>query len=225
MMRGLVLAAASLVAMSGVAFAADAPVQPNVFQWSGFYAGAHVGGTWLKGNMTAYTPYNSYSGFGVSGLNDGSFAGGVQLGYDHQVGNIVLGVAADATFMDINKSSSDDAPGTLFWRKLNWTATVTPRIGYAFDNIMIYGKGGLALGGFEVGHDQNGTNISSKKTQIGYVLGAGVEYAMARNWTMNLEYDYMNFGNDSIHVNGSPDISIEQGGDVHAVKLGLNYKF
>lgn len=223
-MRKTILAAVSFLAIGGVPFAVEA--SPSVPQgWSGFYAGAHVGGAWLDGDMTAYTPYNGYTGFSVADLSDSGVAGGLQLGYNYQMGNVVFGITVDGSLMNLNKSSTNDAPSTPFWRKLDWTATLAPRLGYSFDDAMVYGKAGLALGGFTVGHNQNGTNIESSSTGTGYVLGAGVEYALAPNWTMDLEYNYMNFGSERINVNGNPDISIERGGDVHAVNLGLNYRF
>lgn len=149
----------------------------------------------------------------------------MQVGYNYQMGNIELGIEANASLTDISELSTDSDPDTLFWRELNWTATVAPRIGFAAEQFLIYAKAGAAWGGFEVGHDQSGTNISSDSTEFGYVLGAGIEFAATQNWLVNFEYNYMDFCDDEININGSPDIQIEQGGDFHAIKLGLNYKF
>lgn len=236
-MKTTLLAAASVLAMTAVAGAADlpqstpayAPVVPqaSATNWEGAYIGAHLGAAWLRGDMTAYTPNNSYNGFGVSGLDTSGATGGLHIGYNHMLdNNVVLGLEAGASLANLSKHSSDNVAGTEFWRKLNWTGTLTGTLGYAMDSTMLYGKAGLAVGGFEVGHDQGGTNISSKSTQYGYVLGAGVEYAFDPNWSVNVEYDYMNFGKDSIHVSGpSADIFLKQGGDVHQVMAGVNYRF
>ena len=213
---------------SGTALASDGDER-----WEGAYGGIHVGASWLSGSMTAYTPYNSYAGFPVTGLNDSAIIGGVQLGYNIQMDSgLVFGLEATASLTDIDKGAYtpidalDDAPDNrLFWRKSDFTATVAPRIGYASDSFLITGKAGLAIADFEVGHDQNGTDIVGKKTKFGYVLGAGVEYALTSRISAGVQYDYENFGSKSIGVSGSPDIDIDQGGDLHVAKVVLNYQF
>lgn len=229
----LLASAAALALMTASAYAADlyvpvdAPYIPEVsgLDWTGAYIGAHIGGASLVGDMTAYTPFNGFAGFEVGSLDTSGLLGGVQAGFNYQMGTIVLGIEADASLMNLGAISDDNDPGTEFWRDLNWTATIAPRIGIAMDSVLLYAKGGLAFGGFEVGHDQNGTDISAESTEMGFVLGGGVEYALDESWTMKLEYNYMKFGDNRIEVSGTPDIEIEQGGDVHAVKFGLNYRF
>lgn len=229
----LLASAAALALMTASAYAADLyvpvdePYIPEVsgLDWTGTYIGVHIGGGSLNGDMTAYTPYNSYNGFEVGSLDTTGILGGLQLGFNYQTGTIVLGVEADASLMNLGAISDDNDPGRDFWRDLNWTATIAPRIGIAMDSVLVYAKGGVAFGGFEVGHDQSGTDISAESTEIGFVIGGGVEYALDQNWSMKLEYNYMNFGDARIEVSGSPDIEIKQGGDLHAVKFGLNYRF
>ena len=236
-MKKLLLAAASLVVMGGIASAADltkanmdmAPAMSPapIVNWEGVYFGGHLGAGWLIGNMTAYTPYNSYVGFSVGSLDAGSVLGGVQLGYNHQMGNgLVLGIEAAVSAMDISRHSTNNDPGTDFWRSLNWTGTLAGKMGFTVDRTMLYGKAGLAVGGFEVGHNQNGTLISNSSTEYGYVLGAGIEYALDTKWSANIEYNFMDFGDDQVNISGpSADIRIAPNGDAHILKAGLNYRF
>ena len=68
------------------------------------------------------------------------FAGGVQAGYNWQSGPWVFGIEGD-----LQASGADDtfAP----WKFSNpWFGTVRGRVGYAFNNVLFYGTGGLAFG-------------------------------------------------------------------------------
>lgn len=227
-MKKAVFALVPMLLWSSAALASDGAADQR---WDGVYGGVHLGVGRLSGTMTAYTPYNSYEGFPVHGLNDTAFLGGVQLGYNHQMGNVVVGIEATASLTDVKKAAYTDGLNNspsdkLFWRKTGFTATLAPRIGYAAGPLLVTAKGGLAVADFKVGHDQNGTDIESKKTQYGYVLGAGVEYALTPQISAGVQYDYENFGHNSQHIVGpDADIFIAQGGDLHAAKVVVNYKF
>lgn len=229
----LIAAAAAILATTSLVQAADmarkAPPVPvaerAVALWSGFYVGAHVGGAHHNGNMTAFTPYNSYAGFDVSGLAETRVMGGLQAGYNHQMGNVVLGLEATASLMQIDKWSNDNLPGTMFRSAVNWDVTVTPRIGYAFDRALVYAKGGLAVAEFEYSHDQNGTIIGARQTRAGWTIGAGLEYALAQNISVKAEYDYMDFGKGGVDINTRTPIRLEPNRQIHQVLIGVNYHF
>ena len=59
-----------------------APVAP--YNWSGLYVGGNFGGAWTSGSLNI--PGNNFYG----GLTE--FIGGVQVGYNFQVGNFLYGV-------------------------------------------------------------------------------------------------------------------------------------
>jgi len=105
------------------------------------------------------------------------------------------------------------------------TATLTGRAGIAFGPLAGYGKGGVAWA-----HDRYSTNfytfpasVELTDTRIGWTAGAGVEYAFAPQWSAKLEYNYMDFGTKSVSFAPGTSTDIDQ--QVHAVKLGVNYKF
>jgi outer membrane immunogenic protein len=214
-----------LMCVAGVAHAADGA--SDTLRWNGFYGGAHVISARLSGGMDAYTPYNSYDGFALYGMNKSGTLAGLQLGYNHQLGDLVIGVEGSLSFGDIKKESRDNEPGTLFWRKTNFIATIAPRLGYAYGNFLAYGKVGLAVANFEVGHDQNGTNLTSKDNRAGYLVGLGGEYAFSPRMSVSLGYDYMNFGRGKALLTSpsGTNLFMTQGGNISAVKLALNYKF
>lgn len=213
---------AALAFQAAPALAQDAAAE----RWDGLYIGVNAGGSWLAGDMNASTPYNSYNGFAVQDLNDGSLAGGLQIGYNKQMSSLGLGAEAAMNFTGQKRQSTTNTPGTLFWRESNFNASVGPRLSFATPGVIVYAKGGLAVGKFDVGHDQNGTLISAKETQYGYMLGGGAEMALGSKVSVGVQYEYMDFGNDEIHVvSPNSDIFLQPGAAVHNVKAVVNYRF
>lgn len=230
--RRIALISTATTLMMGAAAAADlstrkpspAPVYAAT-TWGGFYVGAHLGWAQHNGNMDAFTPWNGFAGFPVTGLRSSGMIGGLQAGYNYQMGQIVLGLEADASLGNLNKGSDLNGPGTFFWSKSTWSGTIAPRLGYSFGDALLYVKGGLAIADFEYRHLQGAAVISGSNTRAGYVLGAGLEYALNRNLSLKAEYNYMNFGSGRTTLVGAPTIWVEPNREIHAVKLGLNYRF
>lgn len=196
-MNKFLLAGAALLALSGAASAADltyeappaaAPVvTDNAFDWTGFYLGVHGGAAF--GKTTGDIDYKSNGG-----------VVGVQGGYNYQIGQFVLGAETDFAYTSIDK---DDV-------KLDWLGKTTLRGGYAFDNFLLYGKGGVAYGRADA--------FGESKWSTGWTAGAGLEYAFTKNITGRLEYDYVNLSKKDYY-------GVSAGADVHEVLAGLNYKF
>jgi outer membrane immunogenic protein len=227
-----------------IASAADLPVKapqmvaaPVPFSWTGFYVGGHIGTGW--GDVTAFDPTDgSVSGSGtVSGI-----LGGIQAGYNYQINWLVLGIEGDFSFANVNGTGSGGfvsfggGSGTV---KYDWFSTLTGRIGGTVDHALLYAKGGAAwahakysAGGCAFvetladGEVNPCENFTGSQTVFGWTLGAGVEYAFTRNWSGKLEYDYMDFGTKSITVS-DPDESVSANLQqrIHAVKVGVNYRF
>jgi outer membrane immunogenic protein len=102
---------------------------------------------------------------------------------------------------------------------------LTGRVGLAFDRWLVYGKGGVAWSG-----DRYSTNrytfpgsVEISDTRWGWTAGAGVEYAFAPQWSAKLEYNFMDFGTRTYSFAPGTTTDIDQ--QIHAVKLGVNYKF
>jgi outer membrane immunogenic protein len=176
--------------------------------------------------MNASTPYNGYNGFPVQDLNDGSLAGGLQIGYNKQMGALGLGAEAAMSFTGQKRQSTTNDPGTLFWRESNFNATIGPRVSIATPGMIFYGKGGLAIGKYQVGHNQNGTLISADQTTYGYMLGGGAELALSSKLSVGVQYEYLDFGKSEIHVvSPNSDIFLQPGSKVHNLKAVMNYRF
>jgi outer membrane immunogenic protein len=244
-MKRLFLASCALGAITP-AFAADLPVRMPVkapvaapilaFNWTGCYLGAQAGGGWGRKNFTDEdtTPgfFNIIDPSFPTARTIGAVVGG-QVGCDYQfASNVVVGIEGAGSWADI-KGSSDPFFGgkAVFNADTKWLAAATGRVGYAFDRILIYAKGGAAWAGDKYG--LSGTFIgepfsfAGSETRFGYTIGAGIEWAFLQNWSARVEYAYYDFGTKSLNLfdaTGTPDPSrISQ--RIQTVMVGINYHF
>jgi outer membrane immunogenic protein len=223
-----------------------APVAPEVFNWTGFYIGVHggIGGGDFDTQFREYErPLPQFaralSGFGYD-LSDNAFGafGGAQVGYNYQFApNWVVGAEADIAASGIKAEHSE----TYTWNgefdgsdsieaKIDWFGTLRGRLGYAWDNLMVYGTGGAAYGkvklsGTSVEWDGYTESFSESETKWGWTIGAGVEYGITKNITLKTEYLYVDLG--SITADGGDYAygQFETDTAFHTLKAGLNYKF
>ena len=206
------LAAVMLASAPAVSEAADAPRGPAYrpppppipfYNWTGFYAGAHLGVGWSDGDGSG---------------NSSGFLGGGQVGFNYQINQWVLGLEADIAGTTIGDSVSVAVPGAVVTGSgsLDWVSTLAPRIGYAFDRWLVYGKFGGAWAHGSGSVSVNGIQVVSvDQTVSGWVLGVGTEYALRENWTAKIEYNMMDFGSDGPFADNK----------FHVFKAGLNYRF
>ena len=187
-----------------------------IYNWTGFYIGAHLGG--------AFAGDNSFGG------SDGSFLGGLQGGADYQFApSWVLGVEAQYSWLGSNNGSRLFPLNTLVTSNSNQIGSVTGRLGYTWGPTLLYAKGGYAWrdgnnlsvtrAGVPVGFTTNGNNSD------GYTVGAGLEYMFAPSWSAKVEYQYYNFGT-TVFATGPTDIvGVRFRNDEQTIKAGLNYRF
>jgi hypothetical protein len=109
-----------------------------------------------------------------------------------------------------------------FSDRQKWISTVAARFGFASGRWLAYGKvgGGWAQDNAALNFP-NGTNWASSNTNGGWLFGGGLEYGFKPNWTVKLEYDYLNLGDWTTST--VPSVSWRR--DTQIVKLGMNYKF
>ncbi|MBV8838733.1 MAG: porin family protein [Alphaproteobacteria bacterium] len=210
------------------AFAADlsrpvykappAGVLPAAYDWTGFYVGGHIGYGWAKNTYT-----DPFVLLNLSDTSANGILGGGQVGFNYQVNQFVFGVEGDMSATGIKGGPTFGA--TNFNTQTNWTATLAGRAGVAFDRWLVYAKGGAAWR-----NNDYTTNFyafpgttSVNDTKLGWVVGAGVEWAFAPQWSAKLEYNYMDFGTDNVSFVPGRTTGITD--QVQMVKLGVNYKF
>ena len=78
------------------------------------------------------------------------------------------------------------------------------RAGLAFDRALVYGKTGIAEGRFAFSEaDIFGPFASGATTLTGVLLGVGLEYGFAPNWSAKLEYDHIEYAGRTVHFDQS----------------------
>jgi len=201
-------AAAVMVTGMTAAQAADLPYygrgrapytvnQPlNAYSWAGPYLGANLGYAWGDVSGTQTEP---------SGI-----AGGVTAGYNWQSGPIVFGIEGD-----IQATGADDRFASYKFSN-PWFGTARGRLGYAFNNVLLYGTAGLAFGSLEA--EQNGWQQS--QTSVGWTAGVGAEVGIYQNWTAKIEYLYVDLSKNTYTLTGT-----DSGLSFGTVRVGVNYHF
>ncbi len=241
-MKKILLAGAALTALAIAALpaaAADlaarpvykAPVAvPMIYNWTGFYIGGHIGGAWNDKEWTGTSPAAIGTGFSSSSDVSG-FLGGGQVGVNWQSGMWVFGVEGDFSWTDANGCTAFNTGVLAGCTNVNWYATVTGRVGVAFDRSLLYVKGGAAFVDEDhfIQTNPGGVAVTSTtgNTRSGWTVGAGLEYAFWDNWSAKLEYNFMDFGSDNhtftAVTGGTANFDVDQ--QVHVVKFGVNYRF
>lgn len=230
-MKKFLLSASAIIAVAAAstsAFAADLPARTytkapvytapeQVYNWTGFYIGGHIGGAFGSGS--------SFEGSG------GRFLGGVQGGADYQFApNWVVGIEAQYSWMANGNGGGSTFPlGTTVTGGSDQLGSVTGRIGYTWGPALLYAKGGYAwkdnnnIGVTNAGIAQPYTVDGNHRD--GYTVGAGLEYMFAQNWSAKLEYQYYNFGSTTFTSGPADIVGARFNNDEHTVKAGINYRF
>jgi outer membrane immunogenic protein len=179
--------------------------------WSGFYIGGKLGGAW--GNVDWTQDTNIFTNGGAVASNASAdfspsgFGGGVIGGANLQTGKWVFG--AEFTFSGVDFSSSIASPyfpaTDAFSTKIDWITTVEGRIGYAWDQYLLYGKGGWAGGQAALtlvaGNRTATTGATADHSGFysGWTIGGGLDYLCWSNVVLGLEYDYI-----TLNLSGVP---------------------
>ena len=236
MKKKILIAAASLAIASSSAPAADLPAQSyksppvvaQVYNWTGVYVGVNGGYGWgTQDPLILFSNRFDRTSFDISGgMIGGTVGAQIQQGY------VVLGLEGDLDWANI-KGSGISNPSILGIGQgitLNTTTNVSAvgtarlRAGVALDNLLLYVTGGVA---FERS-SANGTSIagapcgtlgvfpscSASSLRPGLAAGLGFEYGFAHNWSVKLEYLYvetMGSGVSTDHIDN--------------VRAGINYRF
>jgi high affinity Mn2+ porin len=217
-----------MFALDSPAIAADVPVKAphiqSVFDWTGFYIGAHAGfGRGASSAVLTDPAVTATSG------SFGGVIGGVQAGYNVQLSSgIVLGAEADITFPNYLASNSIvnllATPRSEVVEQLDYAGSLRGRIGYASGHWLAYATGGLAWAGERfVNTPAIGSEEKELNVRLGWAAGAGVEYAFAPHWSLRLEYLYSRFEQADIRFPSATQISSSL--DLQSIRVGLNRKF
>jgi outer membrane immunogenic protein len=247
--RSIIAVAVVMLTTTGHVLAADLPAPalpspvPAIYNWTGVYVGANGG--WADGNSnwTNNCPgCQSLSTGGGSPLGAGGETGsfsvsgylaGGTLGFNYQIGPWVYGIEGDFDWTHLTGSSGStcgglsDAvpPPTGCETESAWLATVRGRVGYAFNNVLLFGTAGGAVARIKTGLIPPSTFDSS--TEAGWTVGAGIEVGFAPNWTAKAEYLFVDLPNATCTT--MTNCGFLAGSTVtfneNMVRVGVNYKF
>ncbi len=233
MLRRILLASAGAMALSAAAQAAEPlpppPPPPPIFSWTGLEIGLQIGYKW--GN-----DHSRFDGVAtdVTGDDQGAFSipintkpsgaiGGAHIGYNWQVNQLVFGVESNIDFTSFNAENrffgresnnpGEDDQGFMRNRiRSTIEGTFRGRLGWAWNNWLFYGTGGVAFADIMTQHstgigfgpfpfatgtdfpDLDGLFDSRTTTRVGWTAGGGIEWAYTPNWILGVEYRYSDFG-------------------------------
>jgi outer membrane immunogenic protein len=248
MLKKLLFACTALAALAAPVFAADLPtkapayIPPPVYNWTGFYVGGNVGWGWGTVKSTEILPGTGPFPVGAAFTprNGNGWLGGLQAGYNWQPApNFVFGLEGEYTWSDITGTSVTVSTVPRFLgftsvanSKLKDFALGTFRLGYAMDNWLFYGKGGVAwgqFGGSSVNTFANGTLFDTTTfggSSVGWTAGVGAEWGFAPGWSARIEYDHIGFDSRPVLIVGTVNLSnVSSGGNLDIVRAGVNYRF
>jgi outer membrane immunogenic protein len=196
---------------------------PPPFIWTGAYVGGNIGGAWATSTLS--DNFNSVS----FDRDHNGFVGGLQVGYNYQVGNLVLGVEWDFDWTSIDTTGTITLPriaGALqASAQTDWISTLAARIGLALDRTLVFVKigGGWVRSEASITQLATGASVNASHTSGGWLVGAGFEYALAPNWTAKFEYDFLGLSDKTLPgFSGSRGFELER--DVQQARVGINFK-
>jgi len=221
------------------------PPLPVYYNWTGFYLGGNLGGSW--GHQSEEMLIGGFPIGGVSDHPNGVIGGG-QIGYNWQFYNSgawgnawVFGLEAD--IQASSQRATDDfaflmSPVGPFSGdvadKLEWFGTVRGRVGVAFDRVLPYVTGGWAYGNRKLDGTltlpAGTTSFSTSSTLTdGWTVGGGIEWAFWDHWTAKFEYLYLDLGNnnnnDDFGLLKTPAGVTTGHFTDNIARVGVNYKF
>ena len=252
-MKKFLLATVALAALGTAtsASAADLAARPYtkappmiaaVYDWSGFYIGGN-GGYGTTRRCWDFIP-SSVAGVPTGAARvsegchdaDGGTAGG-QIGYRWQSASWVYGLEAQGNWADFKGSNVSTVAlplgGVTNRSKIEAFGLFTGQIGYAWNNTLLYAKGGAAVVSDKYTSVVTGTNVllgssTDSDTRWGGTVGAGIEFGFAPNWSFAVEYDHIFLENRDVRFNtpaGGFYANDRISGDVDLVTARVNYRW
>jgi outer membrane immunogenic protein len=217
--------------LAGVALLAltAGPVLAEVTNWTGFYVGLNSGYT--CGDTDAHYTDPAFRVYPVASKPEG-WSIGLQAGANCQLTNdafnrVVLGLEVEFSYIDASDTIYDylgDAhgrPNNTIKTSSDYAGTVRARFGYAAGRFLPYLTAGWAGANAKVFATDG--SLEQSHFLLGWAIGAGVEYALAANWSLRAEYLHVDLGRHTWFAGAPWQSSSLLTSDT--VRLGMNYRF
>lgn len=186
--------------------------------WDGAFIGGFIGAGW---GLADHEP----AGGGVG--NDVDLSGwlaGVDIGFNATVADgIVLGVVGDVAWANLSGTNENPPVGGFdeVSQDIDWMASLRGRIGFDGGAFLPYLTGGLAIA--HSNRETVGFASEFDNTHVGWTVGAGVEFAVSEELSIDLLYRYSDYG--SKVYNPSPATIPEVSLTTHTITAGLHWNF
>ena len=223
-------------------------VPPPGSPWRGFYAGANLGGVFDAKNGQAGTttfwdpslPFGSGVSPNVAYLPTGSATGGGgalgggQVGYNYQMGPVLIGAEADIAVTSVTGRGKQTAalypspfsggalvqaaPLNAAQASLPYVGTLRGRAGYLVTpTLLLHTTAGFAYDGVDA--------FGVANTRAGWTVGGGAEWMFAQNWSAKLEYLFADISGGGISGGWSGNYDANFHPQLNILRGGLNYHF
>lgn len=222
----LALAALLMLANGGPASAGSGDAGLDSVR-AGTYAGFFVG----FGPMdNRFVDVEGFANWGHPGwivdYDDAGFVGGVLAGKRFEMGGVPLRIELDGTFGDMSGKTNQLDPEGLDETaelKLRWMATARAGVEHTVGRATLFATGGLAVAGMDrsvidIDFGRNmpprvdpDDSFRDRSTEVGWVIGVGVELPLADAWSLRLDGSYLDFGSSTHEVNHSGNNSCGPG--------------
>jgi len=238
----VLVACVSIGGAAGAALSDGAPYEyaptyaPARMNWSGFYLGAHLGGTWgssTANGQTGVTLDDSWS-YSPSGL----VVGGT-LGYQWQMGPLVYGIEGDLGNLGLAGSGGYYVPfgyDASTTTDAGFYLTIRGRVGVLVNGWILYITGGYigadttvsVLEACDIFCTTPTVSASNSSFRNGWTLGGGFEVPIEGAWSAKVEYLYYDIGSVSMTTPSTSSLggntwNVETDGSL--VRAGINYRF
>jgi outer membrane immunogenic protein len=246
-LKKLALALTTVAAFSAPALAADLaprtytkipPPVVAVASWTGCYIGGNVGGGWDRQDYTNVNPQR-LPHFDLGSERNSGVIGGGQVGCDYQAGSWVFGAQGMFQAADLRGSNrvvpgpTNPQFGNVFdlSARTSWVTTATLRVGYAIvPQALLYLKGGAAWTHGNLGYTITGQGVdpfTGSETRSGWIVGGGLEYLFAPNWSVFVEYNHMDFGTQTLNTQDAFAFiePIRVSRQIDTAMVGVNFRF
>jgi len=173
----------------------DAPIAEHpVANFSGPYVGAFAGYQYERADWYQYDAAN-WSTLPPVAVTQTSLVWGAYAGYNLQSGKGIFGIEADASPTKRNLGMGCDVGGISCQMDIGGVYSVRARFGWAFDNVMVYGSGGVALTPWA----SSVINLTTSQRldhasglNYGVAVGAGIEYKPLQH--LGVRAEVMHYG-------------------------------
>ena len=228
---------ASVILFGAAVFWTAIPASAQQYDWSGLYVGLNAGGIWSDIEHNHYSESVPPGPFIITPNFSSGILGG-HLGYQYQFnGGLILGAEAAISTPIGDATASQTCPAPIqpnnsCEQTLSRLFTVGPRIGWGFNNWMVFGTGGYAFARLQSDYRNESTgqiafpSFGGSSRNNGWFAGGGVEWAMTSNVILGIEYQHFELDSERAtpQLSATDNDNIALSAEGNTVRARLSFK-